>query len=148
MSALRRRGQPLASLALVLAGWVGVRAAVWEPPFAMPGRVASVAMAGRAAPPINTVRPEADPVPDPNVGPLPATQRAAVTIPPVLATAREPVMPLKRAAPELLALAPVTEPLAVPAIGPRVAAAHQLLYLAALGRLPLPPGLALLEPAA
>ena len=35
MSALRRRGQPLASLALVLAGWIGVRAAVWEPPFAL-----------------------------------------------------------------------------------------------------------------
>ena len=149
MSALRRRGQPLASLALVLAGWVGVRAAVWEPPFAMPGRVGSIATAERAAPRASLAQPAADPVRDPGKFWSPPAMQLAETEPsPVLAAAREPVMPLARGAPEPLALAPVAEPLpelaAVPATAPRIAAAHQLLYLAALGRLPLPPGLALL----
>ena len=149
MSALRRRGQPLASLALVLAGWVGVRAAVWEPPFAMPGRVGSIATAERAAPRASLAQPAADPVRDPGkFWSPPAMQLAEIAPSPVPAATREPVMPLARAAPEPLALAPLPEPLpdpvAIPATAPRVAAAHQLLYLAALGRLPLPPGLALL----
>ena len=145
MSALRRRGQPLASLALVLAGWVGVRAAVWEPPFALPGLVEPAALAERAPASAIEAQPTVDPARDPAISVAsPATQPVAVAIPPVLATAREPSMPLARAAPEPLALAPVTEPLAIPATTPLVAAAHQLLYLAALGRLPLPPGLALL----
>ena len=146
MSALRRRGQPLASLALVLAGWVGVRAAVWEPPFALPKPGALVE---RAAPFAGLPPPEAHPARSaPNIGSSRARQALVVATPPVLVTAREPVMPLTHAVPEPLALAPVAEPLpefaAVPATAPRIAAAHQLLYLAALGRLPLPPGLALL----
>lgn len=144
MSALRRRGQPLAWLGLVLAGWIGVRAAVWEPPFALPGLVAPTATVERAQPPASLAQPTADPVRDPAIsGSPPATQPAEVAIPPLLAAARDPVMPLTLAAPVPL-LAPVAEPLAIPATTPRVAAAHQLLYLAALGRLPLPPGLALL----
>ena len=142
MSALRRRGQPLASLALVLAGWVGVRAAVWEPPFGLPKPGALVE---RAAPFASLPPPEAHPVRvAPNIGSSPATQALAVATPPVLVTAREPVTPLARAAPEPLSFAPLPEPPTIPATAPRVAAAHQLLYLAALGRLPLPPGLALL----
>lgn len=147
MSALGRRGQPLAALALVLAGWVGVRAAVWEPPFAMRGSVAPIAMTERAAPGASLVRVAVDPVREPGkFGFLPAIQLAEVT--PFPAAPREPVMPLARSAAEPLALAPlpelVPEPVAVPATAPRIAAAHQLLYLAAFGRLPLPPGLALL----
>ena len=153
MSALRRRGQPLASLALVLAGWVGVRAAVWEPPFGLPDPVAPFASAERAAPPASMAQQMADPARDlANAGSPPAPLPAAIAIPPVAATAREPVMPLARAEASLLALAPAPEPLpeplpellAVAATTPRIAAAHQLLYLAALGHLPLPPGLALL----
>ena len=155
MSALRRRGQPLASLALLLAGWVGVRAAVWEPPFGLPGRVATAAMAGRGEPLAGLAQPVVDPVRNrAELGSPPATGSALVALPPVLATAREPVMPLIRTAPEPLApelvvpapleFAPAAVPLAIPATPPRLAAAHQLLYLAALGRLPLPPGLALL----
>ena len=142
MSALRRRGQPLASLALVLAGWVGVRAAVWEPPFGLPKPGALVEC---AAPFASLPPPEAHPVRvAPNIGSSPATQALAVATPPVLVTTREPVMPLVRAAPEPLSFAPLPKPPTIPATAPRVAAAHQLLYLAALGRLPLPPGLALL----
>ena len=155
MSALHRRGQPLASLALLLAGWVGVRAAVWEPPSRLPGRVATAAMAGRGAPLAEMTQPMADPVRDPaDLDPPQRTQPAAVAIPPLAATARDPVMPLIRPAPESLVaeppaprplvFAPAAAPQAIPATPPRVAAAHQLLYLAALGRLPLPPGLALL----
>ena len=149
MSALRRRGQPLASLALVLAGWVGVRAAVWEPPFALPKPDEPTAMAERVAPLASVAQPLRDPaILDPALATPPVVANAS----PVLAATREPVMPLTRSAPEPVALAPLAEPLheprpaplVIPATTEHVAAAHQLLYLAALGRLPLPPGLALL----
>ena len=48
MSAIRYRGQPLASLGLLLAGWIALRAAVWEPPFALPGRFEAPGPAERA----------------------------------------------------------------------------------------------------
>ena len=32
-SKARRRGEPLAMLVLVLAGWTGVRLSIWESPF-------------------------------------------------------------------------------------------------------------------
>ena len=46
MSAARRRGQPLAVLGFVLASWIGVRAAVWEPPFALPTLPGMVSLPG------------------------------------------------------------------------------------------------------
>ena len=148
MSATRRRGQPLAMLGLVLAGWIGVRAAVWEPPFALPGliqipRLAEPALAiarpspadattyaGRGHHFANPGRPKA-PEARPALTASPSLARLVTANP-------DPLLPLARSAYPPLAPTPHT------ALAPQVAAAHQLLYLAALGQLPLPPGLALI----
>ena len=148
MSATRRRGQPLAMLGLVLAGWIGVRAAVWEPPFALPGliqipRLAEPALAiarpspadattyaGRGHHLANPGRPKA-PEARPALTASPSLARLVTANP-------DPLLPLARSAYPPLAPTPHT------ALAPQVAAAHQLLYLAALGQLPLPPGLALI----
>ena len=142
MSAIRYRGQPLASLGLLLAGWIALRAAVWEPPFALPGMFEAPGPAERAqvlttksaareavsgAP--EQASPSPAPIGEPDVPPAPVVRPAL--------PASRPVLPLALGAHQPL-VAP--QP---PALTPRVAAAHQLLYLAALGRLPLPPGLAL-----
>ena len=145
MNATRRRGQPLAMLGFVLAGWVGVRAAVWEPPFALPAPFATQSSpateltADNGAESARAASPLARPEPAEFAPPRP------------LATKAEPPLPLAGGAREALSptpFAPVEHrpeavAVAVAATPPRVAAAHQLLYLAALGRLPLPPGLAL-----
>ena len=143
MTATRRRGQPLAMLGFVLAGWVGVRAAVWEPPFALPAPFATQSRPATELPAVNggesarAESPRARPEPADFAPPRPLTAKA------------EPPLPLAGGAREALSptsFAPVedrAEAVVVVATPPRVAAAHQLLYLAALGRLPLPPGLAL-----
>ena len=152
MTALRRRGQPLAVLGFVLAGWIGVRAAVWEPPFALPRLVPSPLAAKPLPISISVATPAPAPASAMATQPTATPDRdwpgsvalATVPAPLILAAAREPVMPLSRTVPVPLAHATVAELPTVPVTIPHVAAAHQLLYLAALGRLPLPPGLALL----
>ena len=88
MNATRRRGQPLAMLGFVLAGWVGVRAAVWEPPFALPAPFATQS------------RPATEPTAD-NAGesaraasPLARPEPAGFAPPRPLATKAEPPLPL------------------------------------------------------
>ena len=143
MSALRYRGQPLASLGLVLLGWIALRAALWEPPFSLPGMIEAPGSAERVQVPTtrSTARGAVSGAPDDAAAALvsiaePATPPASVARP-VLRPA-QPALPLARDAHQPLA---APQP---PALPPHVAAAHQLLYLAALGRLPLPPGLALI----
>ena len=142
MSALRYRGQPLASLGLVLLGWIALRAAVWEPPFSLPGMIEAPGPAERVQVPTtrSTARGAVSGAPDDAAAALvsiaePATPPAPVARPVLRST--QPALPLARDAQQPLA---APQP---PALTPHVAAAHQLLYLAALGRLPLPPGLAL-----
>lgn len=146
MNATRRRGQPLAILGLILVGWVGVRAAVWEPPFALPGlikapRLAETAQAiarpSTADLETSAEREQAVTVlPDTGLA-HPVVAVAALVAPPAIARL-QPLLPLASGAYQTLAPTPP------PALAPHLAAAHQLLYLAALGQLPLPPGLALL----
>ena len=148
MSATRRRGQPLAMLGLVLAGWVGVRAAVWEPPFALPGlvempRLTQAAQAiARPSPADATIFGErghafASAGLPKALGARPVVA-ATVSLARLATTNPEPPLPLAASAYQPLAPTPPM------ALAPQVAAAHQLLYLAALGQLPLPPGLALI----
>lgn len=143
-----RRGQPLVALTVILAGWVGVRAAVLTSDH-------SIAEA-KAVP---FAAPAGLPVPEP----VPVASAAARHAPlshassPTISSPREgvfggrvaPVLPapLPRAkpyvpAPVLGLPAPIpvtpaetTEPAAPTA---RIAAGHQLLYLAALAQLPMP----------
>ena len=143
MNATRRRGQPLAMLGFVLVGWVGVRAAVWEPPFALPAPFATQSS------PATELTADNGGESARAASPLARPKPAEFAPPGPLATKPEPPLPLAGGAREALSptpFAPVEdrpEAVAVAATPPRVAAAHQLLYLAALGRLPLPPGLAL-----
>lgn len=148
MSALRRRGQPLAVLGFVLAGWIGVRAAVWEPPFALIEAPFAAEFAGTARGPSPTSGAIAQGVGEPVPAALPFTRSSPESFAPLRPNRAvvEPALPLAGGAREPLALAAPLAPVTAPpdTVTPHVAAAHQLLYLAALGQLPLPPGLALL----
>ena len=151
MSALRRRGQPLAVLGFVLASWIGVRAAVWEPPFALPRLVEA---SPRAWPAPNVPPQMALRDPDGESGavvagadpPAASSQTRDVLQPQPLRAPPDSALPLASGIREALQPPQPPAPGAgqVPFDPPRLAAAHQLLYLAALGQLPLPPSLALL----
>ncbi|MDP3675864.1 MAG: hypothetical protein Q8R44_12350 [Novosphingobium sp.] len=145
MSAFNRRGQPLASVGLLLALWIGLRAAVWEPPFPVPrlvdasGPDARVPVTAQAAGQMMSARRPEDAAP-PDAPFARSILAASALVRPAAA------LPLARIASLPLAIAKPAEPTTSPpppAITPYATAAHQLLYLAALGRLPLPPGLAL-----
>jgi len=134
MNRLRpRRGQPLIALGAVLLGWVGLRAALWEE-IALPGLPTPVAEAvARVLPPV--AQREARPVPT-----------VAAAIAPVVRT--PPSAPVPLAPPPVLiavpppASLPSLPPEFAPAGGtgeaPRVAAAHQLAWMAGVAQLPMP----------
>jgi len=151
----RHRGQPLVILGLVLGGWALVRAAAWEMPAAMlpiptsAGRVATggtgpavadtpvlPAVRARAYPPPN-LPPATVPYAAPKVLPAPMTGARPRPDKTLSATAGRWDAPLPRITP---AFAPV----------PREAAVgHNLLLLAGLSRMEVPPALlAVLRPAA
>lgn len=134
MNRLRpRRGQPLIALGAVLLGWVGLRAALWEE-IALPGLPTPVAEAvARVLPPV--AQREARPVPT-----------AAAAIAPVIRTPPSAPVPLAPP-PALIAVPPPANlpslpPEFAPAGGtgeaPRVAAAHQLAWMAGVAQLPMP----------
>ena len=143
----RLRGQPLAALSLLLGVWVGARVITWEP--VLSGRVDAASRTVQALPqgegaptqvdqPVRKAalsrsrEPEwtprrarfAQPQAPANVpvfAPEPfAEEPQARSMPPVA-----PSLPLEKAAPGVLA--------------PRIAAAHQMAWLAAVAQLPLPP---------
>lgn len=134
----RRRGQPLVFYALLLLGWTGLRVLTWESP--LPQRLVSLA---EAAAPVKAIVPHdtdpaetvAAPVAAPETGPDSGSGRNDWRIAP----------PLERE------LAPLLESAVVAAVRPvadpefaegRVAAAHQLMWLAAMAQLPVPRSLA------
>jgi len=134
MNRLRpRRGQPLIALGAVLLGWVGLRAALWEE-IALPGLPTPVAEAvARVLPPV--AQREARPVPT-----------VAAAIAPVVRTPPSAPVPLAPP-PALIAVPPPASlpslpPEFAPAGGtgeaPRVAAAHQLAWMAGVAQLPMP----------
>lgn len=116
-----RRGQPLAALALLLLGWIGVRTALWaaspqdEP---APAAVVRPAALPGAARPADAARSRRDVMPQ-----IPRTAPPAPRAAPSLAPPPEPVA------------SPSTEP---PPSPPRIAAGHQLLYLTGMAAMPLP----------
>jgi len=138
----RRRGQPLVFYALLLVGWAGLRVLTWESP--LPPRLAGLAEA--AAPGGAPIASKGEP----------ATRAA----PEFAQGAASPDVPVHDgwsiAAPLERELAPPLVP-AVSADVPsaadpefaegRVAAAHQLMWLAAMAQLPMPRALAERVPA-
>lgn len=146
----RFRGQPLAAFGLLLTAWVAGRVILWEPLLAKPvaaARPLAVQAAGKdhAASPEHRLDQRHD-LSAARVAPGWATRGSLLALPPrttlvpvfaPAALAREPA-PLPPAA----ALQPL--PKAAPGIlAPRVAAAHQMAWLAAVAQLPLPPEAAL-----
>jgi hypothetical protein len=139
MIARTRRGQPLIGLALLLVSWVGVRVAMWEAPGAP---LSAPALAAASAPLAVTPDPLRAQVKPNAVQPAPlAVWAQAYRIgdaPPGSADqAQTPVRP--NPAPLLAETPP--PPVAAPS-NARIAAGHQLLYLAALSQVPLPPEVA------
>ena len=146
MSRAVRRGQPLAALVLVLFGWVAVRAAIWAPLAAELDAVGSPpGLLAEQSPPVIKAPPRSkagaavvfaprDPAPTP----MASKAREARAGWPVVTPLAPPFAPL--AAPAPLAIPPIRDaagPRAAP-LSPRVAAGHQMLWLAAMAQLPLP----------
>ena len=139
---VRRRGQPLIALVLVMISWVGARAALWD----------SAAIIAPAAPaPPQALQPKPATIAAPHQAPRltrPSRPERAAPAPVVQPTLEAPFAPLA---------APTTTPPPLPAassaetappLTPRVAAAHQDLWLAGMSLLPADPALAMAAPAA
>jgi len=133
MNRLRpRRGQPLIALGAVLLGWVGLRAALWEE-IVLPALPAPVAEAvAEVLPPVaQREAPAAPPAARAIVPTVRTPPPAPVAPPPALIAAPPP------------ASLPVPRPEFAPVGGDgvqtaRVAAAHQLAWMAGVAQLPLP----------
>lgn len=116
---------------MLLTGWVAVRAAIWQPPFelsAPPAAATSVTLSAT----VQAVKPDTVGAADLHDRPLADAIEPAPTGLPL------PPLPSQRAA-------PVTAPPMPQPIQPRISAGHQLLWLAALSQMPLPPELAALQ---
>jgi hypothetical protein len=138
--ARRRRGRPLVALGLVLGTWMSARVATWESAVSLPlpngaEQAARLELAGRQ--PEGTSR-KAETIPWPEAGKnagldMSWTPHSAAPLPhapqPVAAPAIRPLPP----APPLRATPPPLAPMPL-----RLAAGHQLLWMAALSSLPLP----------
>lgn len=151
------RGQPLFFLCLILGGWVLARTMVISSEATeSPVTVGAVALASPEASPASTSKPEEAPVEAAGDGGSESVHSLAVPAPiriappvPAVSTSAAPRWNIAPASGGLqpaatpLAPAPVTAP-AQPAYGGtgpvpvRVAAGHQLLWMAALSQLPLP----------
>lgn len=142
------RGQPLAAFALLLTAWVAGRVVLWEPLLADPVSAARPLTVQAAAPDRTATterrldhrheRPGGRAAsartaqgsllaPPSRLAPVPVFAVPTLTSEPVTepAPTAATLQPLPRAAPGLLA--------------PRIAAAHQMAWLAAVAQLPLPP---------
>lgn len=147
-SRVRRRGQPLIALVLVMVSWAGARAALWDNATIHPPRT-------HTAPPLpkQPVAQQPDrpalssPVQPPRAAPARLDRPvfgspAAPLAPPI--TAVPPPSATGQAAPDA---APVTTDRPAAPLSPRVAAGHQELWLAGMNLLSTEPALAMAQPA-
>ena len=131
------RGQPLVVLALLLGGWVTARTIALEAEGAGPGAALPTTTA--------SVRNEPAPVPSPQFA---ASEPPALHVEPTVAFVA-PAPPLPRLHPYAMPIEPLRPAMRSPAptapppapVPAQVAAAHQLLWMAALSHMPLPRGL-------
>ena len=150
---VRRRGQPLAALVLLLVSWAGARAALWDGTAIQPGAARAAAAPVKPPPPVPAA-------PDNHAKPIfeaPALGRSAA---PSGSTAATPVLPRThldrlplvqpttapppRLPPFAAASEPVTKRQPLP---PRVAANNQLLWLAGMAEMTAQPTVAMAAPA-
>jgi hypothetical protein len=144
---VRRRGEPLIVLAMLMGGWIAVRAMLWEgvplvraTPLDLPGGqplIAARAPSESAVPALAVVRPAravpgspaALPVLGTAISPPPALVAQPVVAPPLLAeVAPQPPLPGVRLSEAGLPARPLRA---------QVASAHALLWMAAVSQLPL-----------
>lgn len=131
------RGQPLLVLAAVLLAWLTLRVALWQPPFEAPG----MALRAVEAPPLVRA-PAVEAVPR-TADPQGARDRAAgpalpAPVEPAIAPPLDPPTiprPLEAFGPPVPAPAPPLEP------APRAVIGHNLLLLAGLAQMEVPPAL-------
>ena len=135
-----RRGQPVIGMALILLSWIGVRTALLE---SDSYSAQAEAVATRLAPddnPPRSVQPRAPvraapPTPGQTAMERPGlTGTRPATAPPLFSAPS--LGPIARPDPQVI---PITPPSPAPLDQQRLAAGHQMLYLAALSQLPLPP---------
>ena len=142
-SQVRRRGQPLIALVLIMVSWVGARAALWDgsvaaatgadprqkfaAPQPLPGKAKVTPQTGQASHPRTTIEPVPRPTLIPPAAPLimPTTTPPLHDIKPPLGTG-------------------TAQPVTTEAV--RVAAGHQELLLQAMNMLPSDPALAMERP--
>jgi hypothetical protein len=141
-SQVRRRGQPLVALGLIMVSWVGARAALWDGSVVAAAQpepqklVAPKAQAGKSADPSpirQSRRPRnmAEPLAPPTLTP-PAAPLIAPTLTP----------PLR----ESLPVAPATQAAQQAPMPPKVAAGHQELLFVGMSMLPSDPAVAMAPP--
>ncbi len=145
-SAVRRRGQPLAVLGGVLAGWVALRVVLWEPTLAVEMELAAAPYRdpASASAPVRSAALDAgkDTLLDSTPLGLSRSQHRSLILGQV-PRFEEQTSPLAGSGPavdgeDIAATFSPPQP-REPMIQPRVAAGHQLMMMAALGQLPLPP---------
>ncbi len=137
MNTQTRRGQPLIALALLLTSWVGFRAAVWDWPVAAQTRESQVAQPAIAAVMAQIDAPAANAPKATVLQTAPLWPQLALAEPQISSAPIEPALPRPMA---MLPSAGSAPPIASDA--PRIAAGHQLLWLAGVSGLALPPDLA------
>lgn len=147
------RGQPLVALILLIGGWVAVRAILWDvgtPNLiahapsrfaAHAGEDARVAPPARAASaeapsPVVPASPSASPMQHVDVSPVARVRAAPRPQPPIAPAQRYLAPPLAKPVPS-----PAFSPVPSAPVPAHISAAHQMLWMAALARLPLPPSL-------
>ncbi len=131
-----RRGQPIAVLLLILFGWVATRAALWEAPFAAAQGIAHAQLIATGS---SQIRPKRSALVQ--VAAETPAHRAMLPQPSPSPTAWPmvaSVAPLAAPLPEMPSIKPAAQPATPVPLSPRVAAGHQLLWLAAVAQLPLP----------
>lgn len=137
MNARTRRGQPLIALAMLLSGWVMVRAAIWDWPIAAQTDMRTPERAAAASvPPVRAQTPDSG---------LGDQARAAPALQwPDRDFAGQPfagsVEPDRPAGSRPMPVMPASaQPPQLTPYPPRIAAGHQMLWLAGVSQLPLPP---------
>ena len=138
---VRRRGQPLIALGLIMVSWVGARAALWNNVVIAPSNASTVPLGKQPAPAVLSQHrtPAAPALARPGEPVSPAPARIA---PPVLTAPPAPLASPTTQAPPLVADTPLAtvHPMDADApLSPQVAAGHQQLWLAGMELLPTEP---------
>ena len=149
-SQIRRRGQPLIALVLVMVSWVGARASLWDNAQIGP-RSASAAQAFSRPEAIDSthhqlIRPAQSLPGQPHRAEPALLDRPVFVIPaPPLAPPNTETPPLPTGVQIAPNAAPAATDQSAAPLSPRVAAGHQALWLAGMNLLPVAPALAMAQ---